>query len=407
MSISGSVVPIETISAAQPPGKSIPADGRDHSKLYFLDGLRGLAALVVLVGHARWLLWEGFAGGYKLHPQQYSLVGKVCVYLFSVFRFGHEAVLFFFVLSGFVIHLRYSRGLVKDPQAQFDYLDFYKRRIRRIYPLFLFTLLLTFLLDKIGMCHGFSIYAGRTPVPLLNNNVHTNHELINLAGNLLFVSTDRVGIWGTNGPLWSLKYEWWFYMFYPILFLLTRKSFYLSLAVVVAAFLLSMTFNAAIAPFFFSVFQYLLSWWLGAVTADIYTRRIRVNPLYFSVFAVFIPLMIVKPGIVQNDALYDTLWAVGFFGLVNLLLWWKARRPASLRALEKIKWLGDCSYSLYVTHFPILVLLNGILLHYTANRMPQVQWLFIAVSLLLIGWGYIIYRLIERPFLKTRAKRIA
>ena len=79
--------------------------------LRFLDGLRGLAALYVMIGHARWLLWEGYSEGYLQHPDSYSQAGKALVYFFSIFRYGREAVLFFFVLSGFVIHLRYARKL--------------------------------------------------------------------------------------------------------------------------------------------------------------------------------------------------------------------------------------------------------------------------------------------------------
>src|ERR1700733_11516002 len=82
-----------------------------HPSTVFLDGLRGLAALYVVLGHARLLLWEGYSSGYALHPASYSKLQKLLVYAFSSVAFGHEAVLFFFVLSGLVIHLRYSRHL--------------------------------------------------------------------------------------------------------------------------------------------------------------------------------------------------------------------------------------------------------------------------------------------------------
>jgi hypothetical protein len=50
---------------------------RKKEHLLFLDGARGLAALYVLIGHARWLLWEGFADGYLKHPEQYPFFSKV------------------------------------------------------------------------------------------------------------------------------------------------------------------------------------------------------------------------------------------------------------------------------------------------------------------------------------------
>jgi len=109
--------------------------------LLFLDGLRGLAALFVMIGHARLLVWEGFSEGYELHPESYNAFNKMLVYFFSLFatKYGHQAVLFFFVLSGFVIHLKYAARLTADPNHKFDHLNYFTRRIRRIYPPLIFA----------------------------------------------------------------------------------------------------------------------------------------------------------------------------------------------------------------------------------------------------------------------------
>ena len=117
-------------------------------ELRFLDGLRGLAALEVMVGHARWLLWEGYSTGYLKHPDTYSIFGKVLVYFFSAFRYGHQAVMFFFVLSGFVIHLRYAQKIQTDGlDAKFDFWRFIKRRAKRLYPPLILAMVITLLCD--------------------------------------------------------------------------------------------------------------------------------------------------------------------------------------------------------------------------------------------------------------------
>src|SRR5260221_7151810 len=82
----------------------------------FLDGLRALAAFYVLVHHALWLARSTPATG---------TWAKVLAVLSLAFKHGHAAVIFFFVLSGFVIHLRYAKHLEADPLgARFNWLDF-------------------------------------------------------------------------------------------------------------------------------------------------------------------------------------------------------------------------------------------------------------------------------------------
>jgi peptidoglycan/LPS O-acetylase OafA/YrhL len=82
-------------------------DKTRNSQLVFLESLRGLAALYVVIHHARWFLWEGYSKGYLKHPEAFNYFNKALMYFFSLFVYGHEMVVFFFVLSGFVIHLRY------------------------------------------------------------------------------------------------------------------------------------------------------------------------------------------------------------------------------------------------------------------------------------------------------------
>ncbi|MBS1567448.1 MAG: acyltransferase, partial [Bacteroidetes bacterium] len=224
-----------------------PKTGKIDLKI--LDGFRGMAALYVMIGHARWLLWEGFSG-YANHPAAYSLPEKALVYFFSVFRFGHEAVLFFFVLSGFVIHLRYARLISRGDYVPFDAGDYFKRRARRIYPPFLFVLLFTFLLDGLGRYLGYSIYFHATPNKLINTTIPFDHSIINLLGNLIFWQNDYITVWGSDTPLWSLKFEWWFYMIYPLMLLLNRKSISAAFGLVCVLFISSFFLHWAPATFF-------------------------------------------------------------------------------------------------------------------------------------------------------------
>jgi peptidoglycan/LPS O-acetylase OafA/YrhL len=62
--------------------------------LVFLDGLRGLAALYVVLFHANWLTWQGYAV-YLTHVQTYTIVDRLLAFAPSLFSFGHQAVLVF------------------------------------------------------------------------------------------------------------------------------------------------------------------------------------------------------------------------------------------------------------------------------------------------------------------------
>ena len=197
----------------------------NKSNLDFLDSFRGIAALIVLVGHARWLLWEGYTSGYSKHPETYTLIEKVSMYFLTIFKFGHESVMFFFLLSGFVIHLKYSKALGSSGNSNFKFFSYFLKRFKRIYPPLVFALLLTFLLDKFGAGLGYLIYQKNTPIQLINQNLNFNHLPVNFLGNFFLIANSTVEIWGSNSPMWSLKLEWWFYLIYPFFIFLIASQY--------------------------------------------------------------------------------------------------------------------------------------------------------------------------------------
>src|ERR1700722_14894136 len=111
----------------------------------FLDCLRGFAAVYVLIHHA--LLWmhPGFTEGYLKHPEQYDLLQKLLLMIFKCFRYGETAVIFFFVLSGFVIHLRYAGKFASQKNPTYaEWLPFLWRRMKRLCPPLLVAIALTY-----------------------------------------------------------------------------------------------------------------------------------------------------------------------------------------------------------------------------------------------------------------------
>jgi len=362
-----------------------------------LNGIRGLAALYVLIGHARWLLWEGYIEGYLLHPQSYNQASKILVSLLAFFGKGHVAVILFFVLSGFVIH--YS--IIKREKNKLDILDYFKRRFLRIYPPLLFCMLLTLVLDLTGKyIYGYSIYFQSTPVPLINENIISNLNWITAIGNLLMVQGIYTHVWGTNGPLWSLMYEWWFYMLYPCIFYLYKKNRYLSYAVVWLLFIIASNglFDNKLAS---AVFNYLLCWSLGALLADVLLERISLH--WFIVPLVICLIELCIKG--DSPVIIDTLTGFVFTALLFALLKFKALFSLH-RVFDWFNLLGDYSYTLYVIHLPILVMINGIVLNLTGNKMPQNFYIMFISIAFVLAVAYLVHFFTEIPFRRKIVARV-
>ncbi len=381
--------------------------------LAFLDGLRGLAALWVLLHHARWLLWEGWEN-FARDSAGYPVISRVLACALVPLRYGHEAVLFFFVLSGFVIHLGFAKRLAAESEsARFDWPRYFIRRARRLYPPLAFALLLTFALDTAGAAQGWGIYGGTTPYGLINATIGHDHSLGTALGNLAFLMQSWVPCFGSDGPLWSLHFEWWFYMLYPVLWLVSRRSAIAAALVVTLLFSLSWLVgpDAGHAFWIAQIFTALLTWWLGVILADIYTGRIRIRwgtlaplALLLPVLPPAIPLLARHWAPLAHGWIPDTLYALGFAGLFACCFALR-ERGWTLGFLARLKPLGDMSYTLYIVHMPILVFLSG----WVMSRSPggvlprHFGWAAIgSLACLLVAW--LAHFLVEKPFTSRKAE---
>jgi len=377
--------------------------------LHFLDGIRGLAAFHVMVGHARWLLWEGYSQGYITHPELYSLPHKLLMYFFSTFIFGHQAVVLFFVLSGFVIHLRYSKNLkLEGSKSKFDWLSFVGRRMKRLYPPLIFAMLLTLLLDTIGRSLQYPIYFQQTPYSLINNNILSHLEPQTAIGTLLFVGKIYVPEWGSNGPLWSLTFEWWFYMFYPLFWLLSKRSIALATITLLICFALSFFSALPILRIITTTFSAMIIWWFGVLLADIFTGRLNISFSKVALLIIFLPIALIYKRFIPDSSpllvFDDVIWGLGFTGGLAACFVWQQHNK-SLRLLKLFKPLGDFSYTLYVTHFPILVLMSGYLMSQSTLLPQEFGWVFLGIAIC-VSFAYGAYQLVEKPFVSSRTHSV-
>ncbi len=367
----------------------------------FLDGLRGLAAIYIVVFHAYLGLYQGLAV-FSQHPELHYPFATLTAYLLLPFYYGRQIVVFFFVISGFVIHYRQAKALQDTGETSFDLKTYFFRRARRIYPPLVFALALTWIVDRFGMGQGLAIY---TEPVLPGLVINPPHDWQTLLGNLLFLNTAYVPNFGSNGVLWSLMLEWWFYMLYPILLWLNRRSVWSSLLAVLLVFAASLIGDWGGLVLAQVVFGSLLAWWIGALLADIVVGRIKVK-LWKAGLASLLLLPLAPTPFVTiplPQVIQDTLWALAFGGVVAALLAWQ-QRGGSLRPLERIAFLGDMSYTLYVTHYPIIIFLAGWYVHQFGERPITTEWVFIGTAIcMLVAWAA--HYGVEKPFTQPRPAR--
>jgi peptidoglycan/LPS O-acetylase OafA/YrhL len=382
-----------------------------HLPTNVLDSIRGLAALYVVVYHARLFLMLGETSGalQGIQASTTHLLGVVSL----ITKHGHAAVLVFFLISGYAIHYRQANLIASGKQHVTDWKHYAWNRARRLYPPLLMALSLTFLLDTVGQHVNPSFYSGSVPAEVqVVLPQPTSWE--SLIGTLLFVQGIGTPLFGTDGALWSLAYEGCFYAAYPLVLLLNRRLGPLpclaafAMVGVGAALLMVGGLNAGILP----VLALWPAWVAGVFIADMRAGRIRISrgwwraaaltPLAFAAIALLHYLS--GPSVAIVGILTDWIWVVAIFGPLALLV--AATHPARRRnwlnrLLQPLHGLGAMSYSLYVIHMPVLALFSAVWLAGRAG-LPSTPWLALAGIAVAAVAARFVYMIAERPLIRHR-----
>ena len=323
-----------------------------------LDAIRAIASWAVMWGHLRGLFFVNFD---SLRHADLFLKG-----VYFVTGFGHEAVMVFFVLSGFLISSRVFRDCA---EGSWSWSTYAVARATRLYVVLIPGLLLGFFWDTLGS-HLFAATGLYThPVPGLESGIAAdNLGLRTFLGNLVFVQTIFCGTFGSNGPLWSLANEFWYYVLFPVL-LAVRTGF------VSRAWLRTgaMALMAVAICWFLGVEKLLgfLVWLAGSALAFAYARlRMRsrnwvICGSLLSAGALGLCLLAVRSSKI-NPRVSDLAVGLAF----SLFLLWILNLDwigSSARYGKISHALAGFSYSLYVLHFPLLLCIRAWL-------VPGARW---------------------------------
>ena len=380
--------------AARLPVVREPATAVDRSfDLRAFDGLRGLAALYIVAHHARIDLWEGShralaSGG----------IAAVVAFATVPLRYGAEVVLLFFLLSGFVIHLRQARSVAQGEVVSFDVRSFFGRRARRLVPPLLLALVLTAVLDV----------AGSHATPSVYDAYSGGRSVFTLAMNALFLQGFAAPTFGSNSALWSLSYEAIFYGLYPLL-LMARVRFGARTAfgAVFALGAAGSAVHVAVAPAIgWTIAPYFAVWSLGALVAEAFAHGVSVSHPIIMLAA---GVLLLVPSLVAPGALDPTVQSAIFASGLAMLMALFVLHPAGMHlasGLARLRGLGARSYTLYVVHTPLLVCLAAVWLR-TRGSLPQSGWLMPVGVACALALAYAVAPFVELPFRGRASARVA
>ena len=376
--------------ASRPTGSSaLPPRGH----LLALDGVRGLAILMVICSHA-----------FESNSQA---AGPLLRFIGNVFYFGYLGVDLFFVLSGFLI-----TGILYDSLQDNGYFrKFYARRALRIFPLYYGVLIVCFLLTRPLHLewHGMNWL-----LVFYLQNLHPMQIMRFTAGH-------GVDLY----HFWSLAVEEQFYLVWPaiVFFVRTKRGlFWTTILGAAAAVLLRCgLFSLGITAFALHTDTACRadSLLLGGTLALLYRsnlwdRVLKLAPLGFTTLfaALLLSIVFLDPRLVGHpiaDGLWHnclryTLLAVMFACLIACSL-----RPGfALQRLFKVAWLrflGKYSYGIYVLHVLLLPMIPGLrisILASTHSKALSVGGAGMIALLTAVAAAWLSYHLYERPFLRMK-----
>ncbi|KFF04371.1 acyltransferase family protein [Flavobacterium reichenbachii] len=305
-----------------------------------LDGLRGVAAIIVVAFH----IFEAFAGGNRF---------------VQIINHGYLAVDFFFLLSGFVVAYAYD-----DRWGQLTQWEFYKRRLIRLQPMVI-----------MGMIIGAAFYyfqASDILFPQIATMPVWKLILVMFIGFTLIPLTPSTEIrgWGEmhplNGPAWSLFFEYIANILYALIFRRFSKKVMGIFVLLFAGMLINYTVfgpkGDVIGGWSLNLeqlnvgFTRLLYPFFAGVLLSRLGKLIHIKGAFW-VCSLFITIILCVPRIGDENSLwmngiYESVCIILLFPLiVSIGAGGEIKNPFSLKIC---KVLGDISYPIYITHYPLI-----------------------------------------------------
>ncbi|GAB3255225.1 acyltransferase family protein [Kineosporia babensis] len=344
-----------------------------------LNVMRTVAAVVVCIGHVR---------GNLLVPLDETGGGAITQIVYLGTTFGHSAVIVFFVLSGYLVG-----GSVLS-RSEFSWAPYLSARLTRLWLVLIPAVAITLVADQVGqMLWPDSLHYGP------GSHAAERASLAHIVGNIFFLQSNTVEALGSNGPFWSLAYEFGYYLVFPMLVLAFRSG---STSVSVRLGYLAL---AALVLFVAGPNAVLLfpAWLAGAAVAHVQPRLVpwlsQLRPMTLNIARVV--TLVILLGAMVLDKLQDgtpektppSTFIVAAVTTLLVVLYLRDVQPRR-RITRGFTWSANSyahsSYSLYAVHAPLMTLLVTMLTvddgPLTADLVGWSAVLGVTIALMAAGW---------------------
>ena len=314
------------------------------------------------------------------HVQFLRAVAVLLVFFYHLklnyFEYGFIGVDIFFVISGYVITSR-----IYDEYYQFkkfNFLNFYKKRIKRIFPVLFFILSFSLL---------FIIFF--QPLDLFVGNFRVYIFTLFGTSNLYYLFSDKDyfdNVFADPfGHSWSLGVEEQFYLLFPILFIIALKYFKkinqnitLISAIIIIGITLTYTFSSDRELIFYSLFFRFWQFLLGSLIFLVSIKIDKKNSLISILIFLSLIVLILKGNVVNNVTL---ILLSSILSSLFILFYKKNKYGEILFENKFLIFIGNISYSFYLWHLPIIYFYD---LYFAENyfRIPLIFSIIITFSYL-------------------------
>ncbi|MBQ4163039.1 MAG: acyltransferase [Parabacteroides sp.] len=374
------------------------ADTKPHYEL--LDGLRGVAALLVLIYH----IHEGFAFAEATNGDGSGLI--------TILNHGHIAVDFFFILSGFVISYAYD-----DRWKKMSLGNFFKRRLIRLHPMLIMGAIIGTISFLIGGCQQWN--GTITPIGWVITALLLTMCMIPAIPGVAYEVRGNGEMFPLNGPGWSLFFEYIGNILYALF--IRRLSTKALAAVTVGLGVIHTWFfvwnisgydSVGVGwtideiNFWGGLVRMLFPFSIGMLLARTFKPRQIKGAFWIcsALLLVSFAVPYISPiGNLSMNSLYEVICIALIFPFI---VWLGACGYSSDRYTSNInKFLGDLSYPLYIVHYPIMYLFYAWLIEKRAYTWGETWEIASVVILSSIALAYICLKFYDEPIRKWLAHK--